>query len=65
MENKKTIEDLYDTVLKQIEEDVHCGDLTAIDVLIKKCPTEDLVHYLPDGEWKKFKHLNNNNGTTA
>lgn len=61
MAEKKSIEDLYEMVLKQIEEDVHCADMTAIDVLIRHCPANDLIHYLPDGEWKKFKHLIENN----
>jgi len=46
-------------VLESITVDVHCQDLTAIQELIKSCPLENLLSYLPDHESKLFKHLKN------
>ncbi len=53
----KTTNDLIDTVLEQIKVDVHCADYTAIEELLKFVPVDNLINYLPEGEWKQFKHL--------
>ncbi len=53
----KTKNDLIEMVVEQIQLDVHCGDVTAIEELVKTCPIENLVAYLPDDEWKKYSHL--------
>lgn len=52
-ENKK--QKLVDAVLERIKEDVSQGDLTAIDELLKFCPVENLIGYLPEEQWKQFK----------
>jgi len=54
---KVTKENLIETVLEQIKEDVHCGEYEAIEELLAFCPVENLIEYLPDGNGKKFKHL--------
>ena len=53
----KSKENLIETVIKQIVLDVHCGDIEAIEELLNFCPTENLIAYLPEEDWKKFKHL--------
>lgn len=59
MKSPKTYEDLIETVLKQVELDVHCGDVEAIEELLEFCPIQNLIAYLPEEDWKQFKHLDN------
>ena len=53
----KTKQDLIDTVLEQVKLDVHTGDLLALDELLGFLANVNLIEYLPEGEWKQFKHL--------
>lgn len=53
----KTKEELIDTVLEQIVMDVHCGDSEAIEELLSFIPVENLIGYLPEEDWKPYKHL--------
>jgi hypothetical protein len=39
---------LIDAVLEQIKDDVQRGDMTAVEELICKLPTQTLVNYLPE-----------------
>ncbi len=57
MKSPKSKQDLIETVYKQIELDVHCGDIEAIEELLTFCPIENLIEYLPEEDWKQFKHL--------
>jgi hypothetical protein len=63
MKSPKDKQDLIEKVLEQIVVDVHCGDEEAIEELIGFLPIENLIEYLPEGEWKQFKHLRD--GSTA
>ena len=63
MKSPKSKQDLIETVLQQIVMDVRCGDSEAIEELLKFCPIENLIEYLPEEDWKKFKHLRDG-GTT-
>lgn len=40
--------ELIDRVLKQIQDDVDAGDLTALEELLVYCPIEALKQYLPE-----------------
>ena len=53
----KTTNDLIETVYKQIELDVHCGEIEAIEELLTFLPIVNLIEYLPEEDWKQFKHL--------
>ena len=57
MKSVKTKEDLIETVHKQIELDIHCGEVEAIEELLGFLPIENLIEYLPEEDWKQFKHL--------
>lgn len=57
MKSPKSKEDLIETVLQQIVMDVHCGDSEAIEELLKFLPVVNLIEYLPEEDWKQFKHL--------
>ncbi len=50
--NKK--QKLIDAVLEEIKKDVTYGDLTAIEELLKFCPTKNLISYLPEETGEKF-----------
>lgn len=63
MKNPKSKDDLIETVLQQIVMDVHCGDSEAIEELLKFLPVENLIAYLPEEDWKKFKHLRDDTTT--
>ena len=57
MKSPKSKQDLIETVYKQIELDVHCGEVEAIEELLTFIPLENLIEYLPEEDWKQFKHL--------
>ena len=59
MKSPKSKEDLIETVLQQIVMDVHCGDSEAIEELLSFIPIGNLIAYLPEEDWKQFKHLRN------
>jgi hypothetical protein len=53
----KTKQDLIDTVMEQLKLDVHCGEVEAIEELLGFLPVVNLIEYLPEEDWKPFKHL--------
>jgi hypothetical protein len=57
MKVPKTKQDLIETSIRQIETDVHCGDVTSLQELVMSCSIEKLIAYLPEDDQKKFKHL--------
>lgn len=57
MKSPKSKQDLIEKVLEQIELDVHCGDIEAIEELLTFLPNVNLIEYLPEEDWKQFKHL--------
>jgi len=42
------VDNLVDSVIEQIKEDINGGDLTAISELLKSVPNEKLIGFLPD-----------------
>jgi hypothetical protein len=63
MKQLKSKQDLIETVLNQIRQDVHCGDYTALEVFLNGVGINNLINYLPEEDWKQFKHLRDG-GTT-
>ena len=57
MKSPKTKQDLIETAVKQIELDIHCGDVEALEELLTFIPVENLIAYLPEEDWKPFNHL--------
>ena len=57
MKSPKTKEDLIETVVEQIESDLHCGYKETVEELLKFVPIENLIAFLPEEDHKKFKHL--------
>lgn len=57
MKSPKSKQDLIETVYKQIELDVHCGEVEALIMLLEFSPIENLIDYLPEEDHKQFKHL--------
>jgi hypothetical protein len=48
MEETEDLDNLIDSVIEQIKEDIKDGDLTAIDELLRFVPKENLIGYLPE-----------------
>lgn len=46
---------LVDEVIEQIKKDVHDGDFTVIDELLKFIPKKYLIGSLPEERWKEFE----------
>jgi len=57
MKSPKTKEDLIEKVIEQIRQDVHCADYTALEVFLNGVGINNLINYLPEEDWKQFKHL--------
>lgn len=57
MKSPKDKQDLIETVMEQLKLDVHCGEVEAIEELLTFLPIENLIEYLPEEDWKQFKHL--------
>ena len=57
MKSPKSKQDLIETVVLQIRQDVHCGDYEALEELLGFMPNVNLIEYLPEEDWKQFKHL--------
>lgn len=57
MKSPKDKQDLIETVLEQIKLDVHCGEYEAIEELLSFLSNVNLIEYLPEEDWKQFKHL--------
>lgn len=56
MANKKKIDKdkLIELVVGDIKNDIEAGDVTAVEELLKFCPTENLMAYLPEDVSKKL-----------
>ena len=51
----KPSDELIEACANQIVDDIiNNGDMSAIIGLLRYCPAEKLVYYLPEDEWKKF-----------
>lgn len=49
MEEIEEMDNLIDSVIEQIKEDINVtGDLTALDELLRFVPKENLIGYLPE-----------------
>jgi hypothetical protein len=57
MKSPKGKQDLIEIVMDQIKVDVRCGELEAIEELLGFLPIVNLIEYLPEEDWKQFKHL--------
>tara|TARA_Y100000114_G_scaffold151616_1_gene168623 strand:+ start:106 stop:297 length:192 start_codon:yes stop_codon:yes gene_type:complete len=61
---EKLKQQLIDDVIDRIKSDLSSGDETAIDELLNFTPIQNLICFLPERDWKKYKSLikNSNNG---
>lgn len=57
MKSPKTKQDLIEKAVRQIKLDVHCEEVEAIEELLKFCPVENVIAYLPEEDWKPFIYL--------
>lgn len=56
---KKTKQDLIESVVEQIKEDVHFHEYEALEELLSFIPIKNLIVFLSEDENKQFKHLEN------
>ena len=63
MKSPKDKQNLIEKVVEQIKEDVHCGYYESLEGLLAFLSIDTLIEYLPEGDWKQFKHLRD--GRTA
>ena len=47
-DDTEDMDKLVDSVIERIKEDINCGDLTAIDELLRFVPKESLIGFLPE-----------------
>jgi hypothetical protein len=57
MKSPKSKQDLIEKVVEQIKEDVHCGYYESLEGLLEILSVDNLIEYLPEEQWKPFKHL--------
>jgi len=48
---------LIDSVIEQIKEDIDHGDVSAVFELLRFCPVVNLITYLPEERWGEFTNL--------
>ena len=63
MKSPKSKQDLIEAVMQQIKVDVDCWDIEALEEMLMFMPAVNLIEYLPEEDWKQFKHLRD--GRTA
>jgi len=64
MKSPKSKQDLIEKVVEQIKEDVHCGYYESLEGLLEILSVDNLIEYLPEEDWKQFKHLTDDTTTT-
>ena len=57
MKDLATKEELIEKVIEQVEFDLDCGYKETVEALIEDIPVDHLINFLPEEEWKTFKHL--------
>ena len=55
IEEVEKMDNLIDTVIEKIKEDINFGDMTAIDELLRFIPKENLIGFLSEEQWGDFK----------
>lgn len=54
---------LIDKVVEEIKHDLAQDDITALCELLSFVPVKNLIAYLPEQYWDKFKQETNKNGS--
>lgn len=57
MKSPKSKQDLIEKVVEQVKEDIHCGYYESLEGLLAFLSADNLIEYLPEEDWKQFKHL--------
>jgi len=53
----KSKKELIEKVVEQIRLDVDWQEFEALEELLTFTPVDNLINYLPEEDWKQFKHL--------
>ncbi len=51
------VEELNNRVMEEIKAGIEIGDVDAIDELLTFVPKTNLIQFLAEGEWEKFKDI--------
>jgi hypothetical protein len=46
---------LVDAVMEEMKKQIEVGDWTAIDELLRYVPIKNLINFLPEEDWNKYK----------
>lgn len=57
MELEELHQKLIEDVIVQIQQDLKEDNVECIEELLKYCPVENLVSYLPELDWEPYKEL--------
>lgn len=57
MKSPKSKLELIEAVMQQIKVDVDCWDIESLEEMLMFMPAVNLIEYLPEEDWKQFKHL--------
>ena len=52
-----TKKELIETVIEVIKVDLECSYLEAVEELLNFLPIENLIEFLPEEMWSRYKHL--------
>ena len=57
MENQQLFNELIEEVASQIHYDIQSRDVEALEELLRFCPIENLINYLPEEKHEQYKKL--------
>jgi hypothetical protein len=57
MANEQLFNELIEDVVDQIDSDIVHKDVEALEELLRFCPIENLINYLPEEKHEQYKKL--------
>jgi hypothetical protein len=57
MANEQLFDELIEEVVSEIHYDIQSRDTEAVEELLRFCPIQNLIAYLPEEKHDNFKHL--------
>jgi hypothetical protein len=57
MANEQLFNELIEDVVDQIDNDIVNRDVEALEELLRFCPIENLINYLPEEKHEQYKKL--------
>jgi hypothetical protein len=57
MENQQLFNELIEEVASQIHYDIQNGDVEPVEELLRFCPIQNLIEYLPEEKQDNYQYL--------